>query len=103
MVTKIPNIKSKIIHFLRMAKIGYTEDDPIPLCLQENAIGLWELFATISPANVPTLFATYSVTGTPTGTLYPIPLDMHTRLVPAISYCNLMVGEQQANYHDPTQ
>ena len=72
MVTKIPNVDSKTIHFLCMAKIGNTEDDPIPLCLQENAFGLWELFATISPDNIPALFATYSDTGKPTGTQHPI-------------------------------
>ena len=62
-----------------------------------------EFFATISPNLVLTLFATYSLTGTSTGARRDVLVGMRSRLVPALSYCNLMIGEQQANYQDPTQ
>ena len=51
-----------------MVQIGHTEDDPIPLCLQENDIHLWKEFATISQHDFPSLFEDYTDTGTPNGT-----------------------------------
>ena len=86
-----------------MAKIGNTQSDPIPLCLLEHYLGAWKFFAMISLDNIPTLFASYSITGISIGMHHPIPLGMHTRLAPVISYYNLMVGEQQLNYDDPTK
>lgn len=56
MVTKIPDAEKSIIHLLTMIQIGHTEDDPIPLCLQENHIHQWMDFATISLQDIPTLF-----------------------------------------------
>ena len=86
-----------------MARISNTKTDPIPLCLQENSVVEWEFFATISTNIVPTLFATYSNIGASTGTQHDILVGIHSRLIPALSNCNLIVGEQQANYQDPTQ
>ena len=42
MSTGTPDVDSKVIYFLCMAKIGHTEMNPIPLCLQENDVGQWD-------------------------------------------------------------
>ena len=103
MLTKVPNVEKSIIHFLAMVEIGHTEDDLILLCFKENDIHQWMIFTTILPQNIPTLFETYTNDGTSTGNQFDISKGMHMKFVPALAYCNLMVGKQHPNYDDPTK